>query len=210
MLKEGEKDYKDSKKKAAKALLKEAERAYKEAYDAGDSDKLLAAQSALIEAKQELDSVKKFKLPPLQADNFDVQTQPQQFQQPTVPKPDQRVMRWQQENPWFGQDEEMTASALGLHEKLKRTGVQIGSEEYYAELDKTMRKRFPENFGEQEVEVTKSRDDAPKTKAATVVAPATRTTAPKRVRLTQSQLAIAKKLNITPEAYVREVLKLEA
>jgi hypothetical protein len=164
----------------------------------------------LIEAKQELDSIKKFKLPPLQEDKFDVQTSQQQYQQPTVPQPDARVMRWQQDNPWFGQDEEMTAAALGLHEKMKRNGVVIGSDDYYATLDKTMRRRFAENFGDQEVEVTKSKGDTPKTKSATVVAPATRSTAPKRVRLTNSQIAIAKKLGITPESYVREVLKLEA
>ena len=103
----------------------------------------------------------------------------------------------------------MTAAALGLHEKLKEDGVSIGSDEYYNALDKTMRKRFPEEFGDEEVEA-KPKEDAPKAKPATVVAPATRSTAPKRVRLSQSQVAIAKKLGLTPEQYVRELLKMEA
>lgn len=210
MLSAGEKDYKDTKKKAAKAELKAAEQAYKEAYEAGDSERMLRAQQELIRAQTELENIKKFKLPALQQEKFDVQTQPQQFQQPAVPRPDNRVMRWQGENPWFGQDKVMTATALGVHEDLRERGVQVGSEEYYASLDKTMRKRFPERFGEQEFEEAKPKDDAPKAKAATVVAPATRSTAPKRVRLTNSQVAIAKKLGITPEAYVREVLKLGA
>ena len=106
----------------------------------------------------------------------------------------------------------MTAAALGLHEKLKRQGMQIGSDEYYETLDKTIRKRFPENFeSDEEPEVeAKPKADAPKAKPATVVAPATRSTAPKRVRLTQSQVMIAKKLGLSPEQYVRELLKLEA
>jgi hypothetical protein len=109
----------------------------------------------------------------------------------------------------------MTAAALGLHEKLKRQGVQIGSDSYYATLDSTMRKRFPENFDDdqdplEEVEVKeKPKGDSPKAKPATVVASASRSTAPKRVRLTTSQVAIAKKLGLSPEQYVRELLKLE-
>jgi predicted RND superfamily exporter protein len=113
-------------------------------------------------------------------------------------------MRWQERNPWFGQDEEMTASALGLHEKLKRNGVVIGSDEYYTTIDKTIRKRFPENFEEQE-EVR----ETPRAKASTVVAPATRSTNAKKVKLTTSQVALAKKLGLTPEQYVKEVIKLE-
>ena len=101
----------------------------------------------------------------------------------------------------------MTAAALGLHEKLKRTGVTIGSDDYYATLDKTMRKRFPEEFDEPEV---KQKEDAPKAKPSTVVAPATRSTASKKIKLTTSQVAISKKLGLTPEQYVREVIKLEA
>ena len=110
----------------------------------------------------------------------------------------------------------MTASALGLHEKLKRQGVVVGSDEYYAALDRTMRKRFPENFDEdlempvpEEVREVKAADK-PVVKPSTVVAPATRSTASKKIRLKQSQVVIAKKLGLTPEQYVRELMKLEA
>jgi hypothetical protein len=210
LLASGEKDYKDTKKKAAKAELKAAEQAYKEAYEAGDSERMLRAQQELIRAQTNLETVKKFKLPSLQQDQFNVQTQPQQVQQPSVPRPDDRVMRWQEQNAWFGQDKVMTATALGVHEDLRDRGVKIGSEEYYAALDQTMRKRFPDHFDDQEFEEAKPEKTTSKAKPATVVAPATRSTAPKRVRLTQSQVAIAKKLGITPEQYVREVLKLGA
>ena len=206
MLNSGQEEYKTAKQDSAKAQMRAAKQAYKEAYDAGDSDKLMEAQAELTKAQMDLDKADNFSLPPLQEERFDVQTS-QQYQ--PVQKTDEKLVNWQSDNPWFGQDEEMTAAALGLHEKLKRQGVQIGSESYYATLDKTMRKRFPEEFGDEEVEA-KPKEDAPKAKPATVVAPATRSTAPKRVRLSQSQVAIAKKLGLTPEQYVRELLKMEA
>jgi uncharacterized lipoprotein YmbA len=209
MLTTGEEEYKEAKKDSAKALLKSAKQAYKEAYEAGDSDKMMDAQEELTKAQLEIEKVEKFKLPPLQQDDFVVQRQ-QEYQTP--PARDEKLLDWQQRNTWFGQDEEMTAAALGLHEKLKRQGVVIGSDDYYAKLDTTMRRRFSENFDEDlepNLEATQ-KADTPRAKSSTVVAPATRSTAPKRVRLTQSQVAIAKKLGLTPEQYVRELLKMEA
>lgn len=213
MLTKGEQEYVAAMKSAADLQLEMAKRVYKEAYDAGDSDKMMEAQQAITNATLQLDRVKNFKMPPLQEKEIDVQSE-QQYQ-PAV-RPDDKVMAWQARNPWFGQDEEMTASALGLHEKLKRQGVVVGSDEYYAALDKTMRKRFPENFDEdlempvpEEVREVKAADK-PVVKPSTVVAPATRSTASKKIRLKQSQVAIAKKLGLTPEQYVRELMKLEA
>lgn len=187
--------------------LSAAKKAYKEAYDAGDSDALAEAQQAITQATLEMENAKNFAPDPLQEEKFEVQTQ-QQYQQPPT---DAKLNNWQRQNPWFGQDEEMTAAALGLHEKLKRQGAAIGSDEYYATLDRTMRKRFPENFDDQEPEVeVEQKEDVQKAKPSTVVAPATRSTAPKKIRLKTSQVAIAKKLGLTPEQYVRELLKLEA
>jgi len=205
MLTKGEGDYKEAQITAAQAKLKAAKKALKSAHEAGDSDALAEASVEIGKYQAELDKAENFKLPPLQEDNFVVQP-PQQIQ--SIPKPDNRVLEWQSENPWYGQDTEMTATALGIHEKLKNDGVRIGSEEYYERLDKTMRKRFSEYFEE---EAPEEKPKAPaKTKAGTVVAPATRSTAPKKVRLSQSQVALAKKLGITPEQYVREMLKMEA
>jgi len=198
MLTSGEQEYVTAVKTSTTMQLEMAKKAYKEAYESGDIDAQLEAQQALSRATNALEKVNNFKLPPLQEEKFEVQRDQYQAQ----PKPDRRVMEWQEKNSWFGQDEEMTASALGLHEKLKRQGVEIGSDEYYAKLDTTMRKRFPESF-EEEV-----REDAPK--KSSVVAPATRSTAPKKVKLKTSQVALAKKLGLTPEQYVRELLKLEA
>ena len=198
ILNSGEKEYVDAVKTTTELQLEMAKKAYREAYDMGDTDKLLEAQQEMTRVAMQMDKIKNFKLPPLQEENFQVQRE--QYQQPA--KPDDKVMEWQERNSWFGQDEEMTASALGLHEKLKNSGVVVGSDEYYAKLDETMRRRFPESFEEE------AKEDAPR--RSTVVAPATRTTAPRKVRLKTSQLAIAKKLGLTPEQYVRELLKLES
>ena len=207
MINSGQQEYKDAMKDSAKMQLKMAKKAYKEAYEAGDAEKMMDAQEEIAKAALKEAKIKSFKPQPLQEEKFDVQIQ-QQYQ--PAPRLDDKVVEWQESNPWFGQDEEMTASALGLHEKLKRQGVKIGSDEYYATLDKTMRKRFPESFEESEEVLEEQKEDAPKAKPKTVVAPATRSTASKKVKLKTSQVAIAKKLGLTPEQYVRELLKLEA
>ena len=100
----------------------------------------------------------------------------------------------------------MTPLAYGLHEKLVRSGVDPRSDDYYRRIDETIRRRFPERF--EDVEPVRS-SKAPARKAATVVAPVTRGTAPRQVRLTPSQVAIAKRLGLTNEAYARELIKLE-
>jgi len=200
----GEVEYAATATNAAELRLDAAKKAYREAYDEGDGDKLVEAQQVMQEATYELREVKKFKAPALQQQENAVQQQ-QVPQQQVIP-PDRRAMAWQERNSWFGQDEEMTAAALGLHEKLKRNGVVVGSDDYYATLDKTMRRRFSENFESSE---TETKADQPRTKSSTVVAPATRSTSPNKVKLRASQIQIAKKLGLTPEQYAREAIKLE-
>ena len=205
-------EYKETMKSAHLAQIDAAKRAYKDAYEAGDTDAVLEAQEKLTQLQLRMEQTNNFRPPALQDTDFDIQsTQP--VQQPAAPRPDDRALEWQSENPWFGQDQEMTAAALGLHDKLRTQGVVVGSEDYYATLDKTMRRRFPEYFDEGETAEepqAKVKEDPPKRKPATVVAPATRSTAPKRVRLTQSQVQIIKKLGLTPEQYVKEFLRTEA
>ena len=99
----------------------------------------------------------------------------------------------------------MTSLALGLHEKLVRSGIDPSSDVYYRRIDETMQKRFPENFGDS----TLGQDKPSQRKPSNVVAPATRTTAPKKIRLSKTQVALAKKLKLTPEQYAREMMKLE-
>jgi hypothetical protein len=199
----GEQEYANTVQSAASMELEMAKKAYKEAYDSGDGDKLVDAQQAMQDANFKLHSAKNFRPTSLQQEESAVQ-QHQEPQQP-VNQPDRRAMAWQERNTWFGQDEEMTAAALGLHEKLKRNGVIVGSDDYYATLDKTMRRRFSENFDEPETKAS-----TPRTKSGTVVASAARSTSPNKVRLKASQIQLAKKLGLTPEQYAREAIKLEA
>ncbi len=204
LISNGEKEYIAAMKTAADLQLEMAKKAYKDAYESGDSEGMMNAQQSITNATLQLDRVKNFKMPALQEEKNEVQI-PQQTEK--APEPDRRAMAWQENNSWFGQDEEMTATALGLHEKLKRNGVIIGSDEYYKRIDETMRKRFPEQFEEPEVEKPAPE---PVRKPSNVVAPATRSTSPKRIRLTNTQVALAKKLGLTPEQYALEIKKLEA
>ena len=207
ILTNGEKEYIATVQNAANMELEMAKRAYREAYDSGDTDQMIEAQQALQNVNYKLMQIKNFKLPPLQEEEF--QVQPRQEQRQPVPKPDNKAEDWQDRNRWFGQNKGMTAYALGVHEDLKDSGVPVGSDEYYAELDKTIRQRFPEVFQRTSNEST-ARTDSAKPKLSTVVAPVARSTSPNKVKLKQSQLNTIKKLGITPEQYVKEFLKVEA
>jgi hypothetical protein len=202
----GEKVYVTEVTKAAETELATAKDSLKRAYEGGDAEKITEAQDALTDAKLKLREYQRYR-PALQEPEDTVQ-QSQQTQPPRV-QPDQKAEAWRQKNTWFGADEEMTSLALGLHEKLVRSGVDPRSDDYYQQVDKTMRKRFPDYFGEAEPP-TVEREEPPPRKASTVVAPATRSTAPRQVRLTSTEAAIAKRLGLTPEAYAREKMKLES
>ena len=197
----------DSYKTQAEYELKEAERAYRDAYEAADTDRVVEAQKKLTEASFKVQQLNSYR-PPLQEPETEVQLPQEQVQ---VPQPDRKTMAWQERNQWYGSDAEMTASALGLHQKLvDQRGQQFaGTDEYWQTIDKTMRRRFPEYFGDDEVASGDSKPVARETKSATVVAPASRSRSPKKIRLTTSQLSIAKKLGLTPEQYAREVAKGE-
>jgi hypothetical protein len=188
----------DQAKRNAAAELEAAKRAYKDAYEAGDSDAVLAAQESLTTAKIKSDKLQNFKLPVEQEDDSPAPTAKQSTPEPV--QVDQRAVAWQQENPWFNQDVEMTSYALGLHNKLVSEGVDPQSDEYYEKIDSRMRQLFPENF-EDNTEV----GEPVKKRKANVVAPATRSTAPKKITLTRSQVAIAKRLGLTPEQYAKQV-----
>jgi len=205
MIQSGEKEYVETIQSSAAMQLEMAKKGYKEAYESGDVDQMMEAQQKLQEANLRLMRANSFKPTALQEEKFEVQTQPEQT--PSVPKPDERALDWQKQNRWFGSNKVMTAMALGLHEDLKDSGVPVGSDEYYETLNKTMRRRFPEQFEEaQEEEVPKAQSARPKQR--TMVAPAVRTSSPQRVRLTQTQMSLSKKFGLTPEQYAIELKKL--
>jgi len=211
----GEKAYISEATKSANTDLTVAKEKLKQAYEAGDAELITNAQEALTDAKLRIKEVQRFR-PTLQTEKQRVQPN-QQVTTPQVSAPpvDQKALEWQQKNTWFGADEEMTALALGLHEKLVKAGVDPRSDDYYRRVDDTMRKRFPEAFNdadEEEQSQTRTQSKpASRTKPATnVVAPVTRSTAPRQVRLTPTQVAIAKKLGLSNEQYAKELMKLEA
>ena len=184
--------------------LSEARRAYRDAYEAGDTEKVLDAQEKLNAAQYKLEQLSNYK-PALQAQETEVQIAPEAVQ---IPRPDQKTMAWQERNQWYGLDEEMTASALGLHQKLEKQygNRYVGTDEYWGAIDTTMRRRFPEYFGESEPASSDTKSAA-RTNRSAVVASASRSTSSKKIVLRQSQLAIAKKLGLTAEQYAREVAK---
>ena len=205
-LTEGEKYYLETYKSAAELELDSAKREYKEAYDMGDSDKLVDAQERIANANYKLQKAREY-TPSLQNQQDEVQQQPEA----QVPRPDQRTVAWQERNTWFGQDEEMTSLALGLHQKLvKQYGASYPStDEYWSKVDDTMRRRFPDYFNDKTFEA-ETKPAGRTEKPSTVVAPATRSTSSKKIVLKQSQLSIAKRLGLTPEQYAREIMKMEA
>lgn len=208
----GGKEYAAIVQNAAALEMDKAKREYKEAYDSGDADKLVEAQQALQLANYKMLQAQNFKVPSLQDERFNVQTQSEQVQQPPAQsyQTNPKLAAWQERNKWYGADDEMTATALGVHQKLARSGeVAVGSDEYFAILDRTIRKRYPEYFDTTESE-DKAKAEPARTKPSTVVAPAVRSTASNKIKLKASQVALAKKLGLTPEQYALELKKLEA
>ena len=200
-LNDSEKNVLSSIQRAVDLELEAAKRAYREAYDSGDTEKVMDAQEKLTEASIKRDKVKNYRPAPLQTEEFEVQTPTRQPERVPV---DNSAVSWQKQNTWFGADKLMTGMALAMHEQLKEEGVVLSSQEYYRRIDETMRHRFPEKFENEKSGESRG------TRQSSVVAPASRSTSSKRVRLNTSQLNIAKKLNLTPEQYAREMLKLEA
>jgi hypothetical protein len=213
-LSEGEKQYVSTVQDAAETELAMAKRVYRDAYDSGDPDRIVEAQQKLTEASLKQDRAKNFKSS-LQIQEDDVQIPQQSTQTQESPKIDPLTSKWLDRNTWYGPDEEMTALALGTHAKLEKQFGKgyIGTEEYFTRIDETMRKRFPENFSDETEVETQAGGDKPsqrtESRSSPVVAPATRSTASKRIVLKASQVALAKKLGLTNEQYAREMQKLE-
>jgi hypothetical protein len=209
----GERAFVNEMTKAATNDLSVAKDKLKSAYESGDAEQIATAQEMLTDAKLKLQQYARFQ-PALQQQDTGVQVNQQVPTPPAYSPPaiDQKAEAWKQKNTWFGVDEEMTALALGLHEKLVRSGVDPRSDDYYRRVDETMKKRFPEAFDNDEGDApiqTKQEEKPARTKPANVVAPVTRGTAPRQIRLTPTQVAIAKKLGLSNEQYARELMKLE-
>jgi hypothetical protein len=211
----GSETYIEQNKASAQSDLDAAERGYKEAYEAGDPDLIAAAQTKIAKAALKLDKAENMKPIPVEEKKFEPKDD--------TPKLAPRTAKWLEANAdWWGKDEEMTAAASGLDRKLQRQygADYIGSKDYFETIDKTMRKRFPENFSDsqsyEDDETPSKKVSEPEedytpvraTKPASVVAPATRSTPPNRIRLKASEVALARRLGVTPEQYAKQVALL--
>ena len=190
-----------------------AKRAYKEAYDAGDSDKMVEAQQALSNIAVETQRYNTAKIRAEQqakaqvAQQQPVQQQPVQ-QQPVQQQPvqqqaqpDPRAIQWKDKNTWFGDDKIMTAAAFALHSQLtEEEGFDPNTEEYYSEVDSRMRKEFPHKF-----QTAKKSGGAQVAAAAASASRSTAKSGRRSVKLSHSQVAIAKKLGVPLEEYAKYV-----
>jgi hypothetical protein len=200
----GSEQYAASVKHIADSEVDKAKRALKEANESFDTEAIITAQEALMDAKMRAEAAKNFRPTPLQVDEPVVQMRQQQD---TAPQVDEKTLRWQAKNQWFGASgfEEHTSFALGLHQKLVNSGLDPRSDEYFERIDSRMKSTFPDVFGNEDR--PKSGDGS--RRPASVVAPATRSTGARKVQLTPTQLALAKKYGLTPQQYAVEVAKLE-
>ena len=181
-------------KRATESELEAAKQTYKEAYESGEADRVVDAQEALTNAKIRSDRLDNFELSPLQEEETTVQ-------QPRVADP--RADKWANDNPWFRENQEMRDIAMAIHQSLMRNNVTPQAENYYEEIDSRMRSFYPDYFndgGIEEVEKPKPRSN--------VVAPAARSTSPKKVRLSQSAQAIAKRLGVPLDEYAKQMAAL--
>ena len=205
----------ETSKSAAQIELDVAKKKLKEAFEAGDSDALAAAQEELSKATMKIDRAQQMAPVRVEPEQFPVLRQP--MPQPVELTP--RTKKWVDRNSdWFGVDDEMTMLAMGLDKKLQREygADYIGTEDYFKEIDRAMKKRFPDYFRSHEDDDDPSQnssdpaeDGSPRRASrSTPVAPATRSTPPNRVKLKASQVALARKLGITPEQYAKQVALL--
>ena len=199
-LEQGEQTLVNQAKGRVQAELDRAKVAYKEAIDSGDSDLILEANDKVTALRIEADKIDSYK----PAKRPAPQPQPQYQQQaPAVPQVDPRAVEWGKRNTWFEKDPEMTGFAYGVHQRLVQSGIDPNTDQYYTEIDKAMKKVFPDKFDDGQIE-----EQAPQRQAGSVVAAPSRTTKKSRtVRLTSTQASLAKRLGLSNEQYAAQLMK---
>jgi hypothetical protein len=184
-------------KRSVASDMETARQKYKTAYESGDSDALVSAQEEMTSVKLKADKINSFRPASLQEEENVVQPRQQVYQEQRV---DPKLATWKDENQWFGPNKRMTAYALGLHEDLINEGIPAGTDEYYRRINSDIRERFPDKF-----ESGGQTDAQTPSKNSNNVAPATRSTAPKKIVLTRTMVELAKRLGLTNEQYARAV-----
>jgi hypothetical protein len=188
--------------KSLQQQLKNSEEAYKSAYDSGDKDKMLEAQKAIADATTKLQFVDAKRWYQQDQQNKQKQEQPQQQQTQQRVKPNSLAIEWKEDNEtWFQKDPIMTQGALVINQQLLQEGFDPNTKEFYNEVSRRIKKEFPHKFGEQ--------DDP--TKPAQVVAGKSRTSASSKgkIRLSQEDVRLAKKMGVPLDVYAKEKAKVE-
>lgn len=187
---------------ASDGEIASAKRAFKEALESGDSDKIVEAQEKLNAVQLRHERLKSFKPP-----EKDLTKQEKPVYTPPIR--DTRAESWKENNPWFGDPdhEEMTAMAVAVHNKLTREygNEYAKTDEYYEKINRRVREKFPEYFGDTQDDA----EETPKKRPATVVAPVQRSSPPKQIKLRKSQAEIARRLGVPLEEYYRKMVELE-
>ena len=179
-----------------------AKEAYKKAYDEGDADGMFEAQQRISQIALEQARYQEAKRRNEERQQQPAQQQPAQQQPAQQPaQPDPKAEAWAGKNEWFGNDQTMTYAAFGIHRQLiEQEGFDPTSDEYYSELDKRVRTEFPHKFAEAK------RDTGPRVASAGSTASKSSSSKGRRtVKLTPSQIAIAKRLNVPLEEYAKYV-----
>lgn len=217
IIQEGEQYLVHQIRERANLALEQAKSHYRQAYEEGNTDKVVEAQEAMIKAQSEFQSAD-YQMNQMNAERQRQVQQPQRFPEPQPParqpqpqvqeppQPTEKAAKWAQDNPWFGQEKDMTALAYGVHERLVRDeGYDPNSDEYFETIDRTMRSKFPEYFGDEEVSTEEPAAKSP----PVVTAPSSRNNGakPRKVKLTRTQLSLAKRLGLTPEQYANQLVK---
>jgi|TARA_S200002703_G_scaffold28737_1_gene24537 hypothetical protein len=190
-----------------KADIDRARQSYQAAVEDGDSGKILEAQELLNRAQIENYNAETYTPQAEPRSQAEYAPQGQQHQPPQAdPSQDPKLQSWLSQNNWFGQDDEMTSFAMGVHKKLtEKDGVSPTTDEYYNQIDARMRSVFPGYFGEGS---NMGEEEPSASPAPSVVAPATRSSNNSRkVQLTSTQVALAKRLGLTPQQYAKQVIK---
>ena len=183
----------ETKKKNLEEGLKLARASHKAAYESGDSDKLLEVSEKIADIKYDMKSLDSEAIKKVTTSNSDVENLTTSATNTSSSQVDPKALRWAQSNPWFGKDVAMTGAAYSIDAQLKTEGFDPSSDEYYAEADRRVKESFPHKFEEEK----------PKQVVAGVRRGTKNTT--NKVRLSESQLAMAQRLGVPPEEYAKFV-----
>jgi hypothetical protein len=178
------------------ADIEKAKADYKSAYEDGDADRIIDAQDRMLKASTQtskLEAMRSRAAP----ENYEEQA-------PIAPPPDSKAVEWASRNNWFNQDKVMTNAAYAIHDEIVQQGITPDHDNYYDTIDRRMREEFPHKFTGENTDNRSSKN------VTTVVTPGGNESGrSKKVRLSPSQVAVAKRLGVPLEEYAKQFVALD-